>query len=355
MRRNDQPKQTDKSPPFEQHPAGKISRLFGLLTRVSPETRRNILGSLFFTGQALPSYLIRFTILLALSIAIATFGILADSTAVVIGAMLVAPLMTPVLGIAAATLMGWTHRLTITAALVAAGSVGAIFLAWLIAEVIPNDHFSLVLPAELLARTEPTPIDMGIALAAGAAGAYVLAQKEALAAAPGTAIAVALVPPLSVVGISLNIGEYEHALGALILYLTNLAGIVLAAMVVLALMGFVPEFLLRTKARQIRTGFMVALMAVVIVYVPLSLNARILVGEAQGRADSASAIEEWLGEDTDTEVLGFDEDEGRIIVNLTGEDEPPPAQDLAKLLDTDKEVRVRWAEIAVFTAQAAAK
>jgi uncharacterized membrane protein len=225
----------------------------------------------------------------------------------------------------------------------------------LLAEIIPDDQFALVLPAELLARTEPTPFDMGIALAAGAAGAFVLVQKEALAAAPGTAIAVALVPPLAVVGISLSIGEYSDALGALILYLTNLAGIVLAAMVVFALMGFIPENLFRTKGKQIRLGFIAALIAVVIVYIPLALNSRVLVSQAQGRAETSSAIQEWLGEDTDTEVFGFDEDQNEITVNLAGQDEPPPVDGLAKLLDTDKEVRVRWAEISLFTAQAPAE
>jgi uncharacterized hydrophobic protein (TIGR00271 family) len=355
MTRNDQPEQTDKSPQLEEHPADKRSRLFGLLPQVSPERRHEILGSLFFTGPALRPYLIRFNILLALSVTIATFGIVADSVAVVIGAMLIAPLMTPVLGIAAGNITGSTRRLTITYVHVLVASVGAIFLAWLLAEIIPDDQFALVLPAELLARTEPTPFDMGIALAAGAAGAFVLVQKEALAAAPGTAIAVALVPPLAVVGISLSIGEYSDALGALILYLTNLAGIVLAAMVVFALMGFIPENLFRTKGKQIRLGFIAALIAVVIVYIPLALNSRVLVSQAQGRAETSSAIQEWLGEDTDTEVFGFDEDQNEITVNLAGQDEPPPVDGLAKLLDTDKEVRVRWAEISLFTAQAPAE
>ena len=113
-------------------------RMWGLLPQVETSVRREVLGSLFFTGPALRPYLIRFTVLLALSVTIASYGLLGDSAAVVIGAMLVAPLMTPVLGVAAALVMGWPRRLTLSALQVAAATAGSIALAWLLTVWVPR-------------------------------------------------------------------------------------------------------------------------------------------------------------------------------------------------------------------------
>ncbi len=214
---------------------GGQRKFWSLKRQVDPSVRREVLGSLFFIGPRLRPYLIRFSVLLGLSVVIASFGILEDSTAVVIGGMLIAPLMTPVLGIAAATVMAWPRRLGTAVVQVAVASAGAIALAWLVALTTPDGVYALVLPGELVSRTEPTLLDLGIAIAAGAAGAYVLVHKESVSALPGVAVAVALVPPLAVVGISLGFANYDDAGGAMLLYITNLAGIVLAAMVVFML------------------------------------------------------------------------------------------------------------------------
>jgi uncharacterized hydrophobic protein (TIGR00271 family) len=323
-------------------------RMWGLLPQVETSVRREVLGSLFFTGPALRPYLIRFTVLLALSVTIASYGLLGDSAAVVIGAMLVAPLMTPVLGVAAALVMGWPRRLTLSALQVAAATAGSIALAWLLAVWVPSGVFAILPSEQLLARTEPTVLDLGIALAAGAAGAYVLVHKEEVSALPGVAVAVALVPPLSVVGISLQAGDYGDAGGAFVLYLTNLAGIVLAAMVVFFLTGFVPVRHLRRMFGRIQLGFIIASCAVLVISVPLIYNSRLLLSSALDEGIVRQEIDDWLGDETTLELVALDVSGDRVDLDLLGPEPPPPATalriELADALGEDVTVKVGWIE-----------
>ena len=319
---------------------------WSLFRQVEPSVRHEVLGSLFFSGSKLRPYLFRFSILLGLSVIIASFGILSDSTAVVIGGMLIAPLMTPVLGMAAASVMGWPRRLGSALLQVAIASAGAVALAWLVASFMPEGVYALVLPDELTSRTEPTMQDLGIAIAAGAAGAYVLVHKESVSALPGVAVAVALVPPLAVVGISLGLGNYDDAGGALLLYLTNLAGIVLAAMVVFVLTGFVPVLQAERGRKKIWLGFGVAATFVFLVSVPLIGNSYIVVDDAQDESAVRAEVEEWLGDESPLDVVALVVSGNEVTLNLFGPDPPPPADDLrTELTDdlgSDVRVEVDW-------------
>ena len=328
---------------------GGQHKFWSLSRQVDPSVRREVLGSLFFSGPRLRPYLIRFSVLLSLSLLIASLGILDDSTAVVIGGMLVAPLMTPVLGVAAATVMAWPRRLGTAVLQVAVASAASIAMAWLVALLFPDGVFALVLPNELLSRTEPTLLDLGIALAAGAAGAYVLVHKESVSALPGVAVAVALVPPLAVVGISLGLGNYDDAGGAMLLYITNLAGIVLAAMVVFVLTGFVPEFQIRHMFKEIRLGFVVAAVSVLLISVPLLVNSLLIVNDARDQATVRGAVEKRLGDEPSLEVVELDVSGNDVTVNLVGPEPPPPAAslgtDLAGALGGDVNVTVGWVKL----------
>jgi uncharacterized membrane protein len=136
---------------------------------LSPEERRSVLEDLFVFGKAHQTpFLIRMTVLLVLSTVIATAGLLSDSAAVVIGAMLVAPLMNPVMAAAGAVVMGWPKRFYSAIWLVGAMGLGALLLSSLLTLVSPELVF---IPEQVLARTRPTYYDLLIALAAGSAGA----------------------------------------------------------------------------------------------------------------------------------------------------------------------------------------
>ena len=181
--------------------------------RVPEADRRRIVRSLFHEGPEFRYFAWRFSSLMWMSVTIAVLGLLADSTAVVIGAMLVAPLMSPIMGFAAALVMGWPMKALRQAIVAAVGAMGAIALAATVSAVIPGDPVPI--PAEILARTSPNLLDLGVAMASGAAGAYSHVRRQASDAITGVAVAVALVPPLAVVGVTAQLREAQLATGAL--------------------------------------------------------------------------------------------------------------------------------------------
>jgi uncharacterized hydrophobic protein (TIGR00271 family) len=258
---------TQGGPPGHRGPG-----IIGILGRwdlgdLTETDRRRITTALFHEGPRFGPFARRFAALMTMSVLIAVMGLLADSTAVVIGAMLVAPLMTPVLGIAAALVMGWPQRVLRQAAISAVGAAGAVGLAALTAFIFPGTTDPL--PGELVARTSPNLLDLGIALAAGAAGAYAQIRRAASDALTGVAVAVALVPPLAVVGITLALGEYSLATGAVLLFLANVAGIVMAAAITFLICGLVPGGRLLAGSGAIAGGMRWAALAVIIMVLPL--------------------------------------------------------------------------------------
>ena len=256
--------------------------------------RRIVIARLFPRGQSRRQFFIRFAALMMLSTAIAVFGILADSTAVVIGAMLVAPLMMPVLGVAAAMVMGWPVRLAHRALLVIGGSVLAVLLAAVISLLVPGSMDPL--PGELMARTSPNLLDLGIALAAGAAGAYGQVRQHAADALTGVAVAVALVPPLAVIGITLQLTEWQLTLGALLLFLANVIGIVIAASATFLAAGLVPgRNPLRGHASLLR-GLGWAAIAAIIVVLPMQFGRGNVLPAADPTDAVTAAVEEYVAE-----------------------------------------------------------
>lgn len=181
-------------------------------------------------------------VLVVLSATIATFGLLTDSVAVIIGAMLVAPLMSPILGIGLASIKGDSRLLTDGTAALLRGAALAVALAVILTwfnNLLPFVSLQEV-PAEVLSRTRPTPIDLGVALAGGLAATFALAQPQLSAALPGVAIATALMPPICTVGIGIALGDWRIAGGALLLFITNAITIAASAIFLFFLMGFKP-------------------------------------------------------------------------------------------------------------------
>ncbi len=187
---------------------------------------------------------IDFYILIGLAAAIAALGMLANSSAVVIGAMLVAPLMSPIAGTGLAMVQGDVRFLRLSVGAVLRGSIIALVMG-LLAGLIPIQD---PITEEVLARTSPTLLDLGVALLSGMAVAYALTRSSATAALPGVAIAAALVPPLASAGITLANGYGQAGFGALLLYLTNFIAISVASAFVFLVLGFRP--MPTQKARQ---------------------------------------------------------------------------------------------------------
>ncbi|WP_420455347.1 TIGR00341 family protein [Rubrivirga sp.] len=187
------------------------------------------------TAEAATDTDVPFFAVLLLSGAIATLGLVLNSTAVVIGAMLVAPLLGPLLGLSLALTVGDGRLFVQTAAAIVLGAAGIVALAALLTLALP---FQTVTD-EIVSRTRPTTLDLGIAVFSGLAGAVVTASREARLSAsiPGVAVAVALVPPLGVAGFGIAVGQWAYTRGALLLFGANLAGIVLSGMAMFFLIG----------------------------------------------------------------------------------------------------------------------
>ena len=196
-----------------------------------------------------------FFTLIMLSAGIAALGLLLNSPAVIIGAMLVAPLMSPIVGTGMAIVLGDARFLRLSVGAVLRGAFWAVVVGFLIGLLRP---FSPLTP-EILSRTAPTLLDLGVALLAGMAGAYALCESDAAGALPGVAIAAALVPPLSSAGIALANAiftdtPFRLGLGALLLFSTNFIAITSAAILVFLALGFRPTVTQKERRSvQVRT------------------------------------------------------------------------------------------------------
>jgi uncharacterized hydrophobic protein (TIGR00271 family) len=166
---------------------------------------------------------IDFYMLITLAAAIAALGLATNSTAVVIGAMLVAPLMSPMVGMGMAVVLGDARFLRLSSGAVFKGAVLAILVGMLVGLVMVL--FKLPITAEILGRTQPSLLDLAIALFSGLAAAFALSRSDAAGALPGVAIAAALVPPLTAVGITFSAGLFLESFGAVLLFLSNLVAI----------------------------------------------------------------------------------------------------------------------------------
>jgi uncharacterized hydrophobic protein (TIGR00271 family) len=165
---------------------------------------------------------------------VACYGLLANSPAVVIGAMIIAMLLGPITGVALGLVEGDNSLLKKAA--VALG--GGVLLVLVTAFIIGRIHIEMPITNEIMARTAPNLLDLMIALGGGAAGAYAVTSPRLSVAFVGVAIATALVPPLSSCSILLARGEYQLAGGAFLLAFTNIVAIQLASSIVMWLNGF---------------------------------------------------------------------------------------------------------------------
>lgn len=221
-----------------------------------------------------------FFLLVILSCIIATSGLLINSPAVIIGAMLVAPLMSPIVGLGLSSMTG--DGLMLRNALTGLGrGVGlAILISFLLTwgnRLVP---FVLLqeLPQEVLGRTHPSPIDLTVALAGGVAASFAMAMPNISAALPGVAIATALMPPLCTVGVGLAFGRWEVAGGAMLLFVTNAITIAFASMLVFFVLGFSPRS--KESGSRLPRSLRVSAILTAALLVPLSYLSFQFVGEA---------------------------------------------------------------------------
>ena len=219
-----------------------------------------------------------FLVLIIISAILAAFGLLLNSNAVIIGAMLVAPLMTPLIALATGLVIGKLKIMRQSAGTLLQGIIAALLVALLVGWI---GSTSIVTP-EMASRGNPTFLDMGVALASGFIGAYAAARKDIPSALAGVAIAAALMPPLVTVGLAISFREWALAQGASLLFLTNIVSITLAAWATFVWLG-----LRRGKeddplARRRYSITLVVLLVVILV----ALNLQSINTAASGRIEN---------------------------------------------------------------------
>jgi uncharacterized hydrophobic protein (TIGR00271 family) len=272
--------------------------LTGLWTRRLLRTLRNTLPILSTDDQrelrqemgrgAQPG--IDFFVLIVLSSLIAALGLLLSSPAVVIGAMLVAPLMSPIMALSMGLLLGELRMIRFSTEAILKGVAVAVIIAAFIGLLSPLKTIT----SEMLARTRPTLLDMGVALASGMAGAYALARKNVSAALPGVAIAAALMPPLATAGLGISLGDGRVVGGAFLLFLTNIAAISLAGGVVFLLLGIRPQSQGAESRRQLRWRLTASLLLLLIVAIPLGIILADIVQDATREQVTRETITHYL-------------------------------------------------------------
>jgi uncharacterized hydrophobic protein (TIGR00271 family) len=287
------------------------------------------LDDLFPEGATYRDSLRTYAVLLTLAAFVASFGLFQDSAASIIGAMVIAPLGGAILAVAAALVTGrlaWQRRTLVQVLL---SALWVIVIGYVVAWLIPD---LLALTPALEARTEPTILDLGVALAAGAAGAWVAARHTGSDALPGVAIAVSLVPPLATVGICLEAGRLDDAAGALVLFVTNVAAIVVVACVVFLLTGTRPIADGFDEGRRLRSGLVAAVVALSLVAVPLVWRSAENAAAAVAALSGAPVVEAWIG-DRDLTVTAYDIQGDVVELVVAGsqlpEDVPALAAELA--------------------------
>ncbi len=267
----------------------------------------------------------KFWVQLVLASIIAAGGVIGDSTPAVIGAMIIAPLGTPIYGLALAAVAGERRALRSSLALLVSGIAVNILIGVLLAFVTVQ-RMPLDVNPQIVGRTAPTILDLTVAVAVGVAGSFALSRRDVADILAGVAIAISLVPVLAVVGITLGGGRLDLALGAFVLFLTNAAAILVAGALVFTAVGYKREAEHR-DARAGRRATIGIVVLVVVLLVPLgAASVRTLLYERWSNA-AQTETERWLtGSDWRLEAVKVSGDE--IIVTVIGPDGAPPIDEL---------------------------
>ena len=241
----------------------RLSAMGDWMPRINPTDHANLLFNLRQGSIWGPDFIG----MLGLASAIASLGLLQNSPAVVIGSMLLAPLMTPMIGLGLALTQANVRLMQVFGTSIGLGFLLTLGVSFLIGIITPS---GATLSDEVLARAGPNILDLLVALCAAAAATFAMARPNIAGAIAGVAIATALVPPVCAVGISLAHGEFLNAFGAATLFFTNLLAIIVMSSFTFSLLGIKASPTL-TQHRQLAVWGRIGLVVLVLVIAgPLS-------------------------------------------------------------------------------------
>ncbi len=272
-----------------------------------------------------------FWTMLALSAVIATAGVVSDSTATVIGAMIIAPLSTPIMGVALGIVRLSKSGTRSATVFTVSGALLVIAIGVAFSLVVPGG-VDLLNDSQIASRTSPGLVDLISAVATGFAGAVAFARRDVAAVLPGVAIAISLVPPLAVVGVCLGQGAVALAAGALVLFVSNFVALVLAGTLVFTSAGYAAEAATAKDLSRRRSLSAIGILLVVIL-VPLAFNTvgTYLVGLWTERVQSTA--EQWIAQEPGASIESIAVVSQTVYVNVQTPGGLPPTDELVAGLD----------------------
>ena len=309
--------------------------LGGLSSRALPDVQRRTLDELTedldLTYGDTRSKQSAFWTLLILSAIIATAGVLSDSTATVIGAMIIAPLSTPIMGMALSIAKLTPGGARTAGRFVLLGGLLVVLIGAAFTLILPGNYDLLGNP-QISGRTSPGLLDLIAAVATGFAGAIALARRDVAAVLPGVAIAISLVPPLAVVGVCAGQGSFGLATGALLLFLSNILAMVMAGTLVYTTLGYSGETA-AAKGVSRRKAYITISVLFVLVAVPLLSNtaATYLLSIWTTRVETTA--DEWIASVPGASIDNVDVVSNTVYIQVQTPGDIPSAQDLVTSLE----------------------
>lgn len=270
-----------------------------------------------------------FVVMLGLAAAVSSLGLIQDSPAVVIGSMLLAPLMTPIMGLGLALAQANRTMMRMSLKTIVFGFLLTVGVSFLVGIITPQGE---TLSEEVLSRGSPNVLDLMIALFAAAAAAFAMARPNIVGAIAGVAIATALVPPACSIGISFSLGDWDNGFGAALLFFTNLVAIIVASSFVFQFLGISAS---QSPKRHRRTAFLgIAGLVLTLLTMSVFMSSSLVdkINEGKNVASTypvtravAKAVQEKVKQDKGVEVIlmSRNRSEKKVVIQLASKNDLP--------------------------------
>jgi len=273
-------------------------RIFGLLPALTLQEQAEVQKAIRRGSQPSPDFYVTLT----LAAALAALGLLMNDPAIIIGAMIVAPLITAIIGIGLSIVLGDLRFFWRATATTLRGIVLAVLMGFIVGRIVPGAEVT----HQIVALSSPSILHLAVALTAGTAAAYATSRKEISAALAGVAVAASLTPPLVNIGIGLAFGSSSIAGRAGLIFLANLVAIVATSGLVFLWMGFRPEPGDHDRAATQRRGFSTFGVLLVLITIPLAIFTRQSIRNVQFERSIDAAIRTEVQEIPGGEVVSWD-------------------------------------------------
>jgi len=285
-----------------------------------------------YEGPDLKKKLVKFFALLILASGIATYGLLGDSVAVIIGAMIIAPLMLPIMGLAFSISTGDSLSMKSTL-LVSLGGIATAIAVGFFLTLPLHTIFQVQNIGQVMVRTSPRLLDLLAAIITGFAGAFAMSRNDVSDTLPGVAIAISLVPPLANVGILLATFNFSLALGSLLLFMTNYFAILITGAALFGIMGFSRVSVREQSLSAKRKGIAIVLVMLVLIAIPLAYTGYNIYIDSSIKETINDASITWLsGSGYELGSIDTESQADTVIVRVIGNGKLPPLANLEEMV-----------------------